>query len=97
MTNMTQVASTETDSELIPTINPKELTLADWKLIADILEYKSSWAYSAWAKVKGVEFLKALAFDHWIEFARCLGYAHTWATRRYMELKSDISDEKEAV
>jgi hypothetical protein len=76
-----------TDSELIATIDPKTMNLADWRLIADILGYKPNWAYTSWTKVKKLPFLKAIDFDRWIIFATFLGYSQNWATRQYLEIR----------
>lgn len=94
MTTTTQQTE-QTDSELTPTIDPKTLNLADWRLIANMLEYKPSWAYTAWVKAKGLRFLKEINFDRWIGFASFLGYGHTWATKQYLTIKDTTPDESE--
>ncbi len=83
-------------NELIPTINPEALTLADWKLIADIQNYKVSWVYKAWVQAKGNKFIQAVGIDNWINFATFLGYGCNWATQRYMEFKNKPGDEEVA-
>jgi hypothetical protein len=84
------------DSELQPTIDPKKLTLADWRLIADIQEYKIPWVFKSWAKAKGAEFLQSVGIDHWLKFATFLGYRSNWATERYLESKGNPAKEEVA-
>jgi hypothetical protein len=83
------------ERELIPTIDPTKLTLADWKLIAEVQEYRIAWVYKIWIKAKGSQFLKSIGIDHWLRFAEFLGYKSNWATERYMEYKNIPSSDKE--
>jgi hypothetical protein len=87
--------SVNLDGELTPTIDPKTLTLADWKLIAELQDYKIPWVYRTWIKAKGGEFLKRVGIDHWIMFATFLGFKAGWATERYLEFKNGSTTPQE--
>jgi hypothetical protein len=81
------------NNELIQTIPaPEELTIADWKVIADIRSYKTSWVFDTWAKAKGEKHLKSIDIDSWLAIANFLGKTKSWAIERYDEYRNGTQE-----
>ena len=88
------MTTTDLAQQLVSTIDPKNLTLADWMAIAKTQNYQISWVFRMWIKAKGVKFLKSVDIDSWIVIANFLGYRPNWATERYMEYKNAADEEE---
>jgi hypothetical protein len=83
------------EEQLVPTIDPSKLTLADWKRIAEVLDCKVAWAFKSWTKAKGEAFLQGVGIDQWLSFAKFLGNRPNWATDRYVQYKGATDEGKE--
>jgi hypothetical protein len=73
------------NSVLTATTTVKTLSLADWLVIADTLNYERLWAFDKFSQHSSPETydLSALTLKDWEEIAELIGCDKYWANRRY--------------
>ncbi|BAZ21716.1 hypothetical protein NIES4073_25940 [Kalymmatonema gypsitolerans NIES-4073] len=73
------------NSVLTATTTVKTLSLADWLVIADTLNYERLWAFDKFNQHSSSETydLSALTLKDWEEIAELIGCDTYWANRRY--------------
>ena len=73
------------NSVLTATTTVKTLSLADWLVIADTLNYERLWAFDKFNQHSSSETydLSALTLKDWEEIAELVGCDTYWANRRY--------------
>lgn len=73
------------NSVLTATTTVKTLSLADWLVIADTLNYERLWAFDKFSQHSSPETydLSALTIKDWEEIAELIGCDKYWANRRF--------------
>ncbi len=73
------------NSVLTATTTVKTLSLADWLVIADTLNYEPLWAFDKFSQYSSPETydLSALTIKDWEEIAELIGCNKYWANRRF--------------
>lgn len=65
-------------NQITTTIEIEKLTLADWLLIAENIDYKKSWAFFRWLELVPSEEIEALTPKQMAEIAERIDYPLVW-------------------